>query len=294
MRQNRRHSTTITSLVLLVMFSFPFGGSAFALEPLPPDPTMLDVKLAGGQSQWGNARSLHGLNVVTFRWKTSASNAAYGVWEIMDYEPAPNGLNEQPFAKGSVPLPPAGQFGQFTVDFAQLQQQHQDKIPASAPASAKHYYIRLVPWTSGGTILAGAISPAVRISYGSNSGFQAGGSNLTIVVKVTDVRVTPNQISLLGPGILGVYLTASKPCSLLVKLSLSAPAFDSDHNPSFASGTVENSVHVSSFHTKHYVGLFDLKGEAHYYYIIEVTDKDGHKAFIQGDFEMGKLRTPRG
>ena len=146
-----------------------------------------------------------------------------------------------------------------------------------------------MPWIANGTH-SWAISPAVRISYSSR--LQEGGSNLTPILKVTDVQISPNKISLLGPGILGVFLTISKPSSLFVKLSLSAPGSDSDHNPSFTS--IENSLFVSSFHTKHYLGLFDLKGESHYYYIIEVTDKDGHKAFIQGDFEMGKLLTPRG
>lgn len=292
MKQDRRPATTITSLVLLVLLSFPLGSSAFALEPPPPTQTWLEIKMPGGQSQWGSALNLHELNLVTFRWKTNAPNTAYGVWEILDYEPAPNGVNEQPFATKHVDLAPQpGQFAQFRIDFAQLQQQHPDKIPASAPATAKNYYVRLVPWTSNGTH-SWAVSPTVRISYSSR--FQKGGSELTSVLKVTDVRVSPNQISLLGPGILGVYLTISKPSSLFVKLSLSAPAFDSSHNPRFDSGKVENSVFVSSFHTKHYVGLFDLKGEAHYYYIIEVTDKEGHKAYIQGDFEMGKLRTPRG
>jgi|SRR5437016_1919482 len=288
MKQNRRPST-ITSLVLLMMFSFPLG-SAFALEPAPPTQTSLEVKVPGGQSQWGSALNLHELNVVTFRWKTNAEHTAYGVWEIMDHEPAPNGVNEEPFATRHVdPAPQPGQFGQFRIDFAQLQQQHPDKIPARAPATAKNYYVRLVPWIANGTH-SWAISPAVRISYSSR--LQEGGSNLTPILKVTDVQISPNKISLLGPGILGVFLTISKPSSLFVKLSLSAPGSDSDHNPSFTS--IENSVFVSSFHTKHYVGLFDLKGETHYYYIIEVTDKDGHKAFIQGDFEMGKLRSPLG
>ena len=291
MKQNRRLSTVITSLVLSVMFSFPLGGSAFALEPAPPTQTWLEVKVPGGQSQWGSALNLHELNVVTFRWKTNAQNTAYGIWEIMDYEPAPNGVNDQPFASKHVPAPQPGQFGQFRIDFVQLQQQHPNKIPASAPATVKNYYIRVVPWIANGT-RSWAISPAVRISYSSR--LQEVGGVLTPILKVTEVQISPNRISLLGPGILGVYLTISKPSSLFVELSLSAPVSDADHNPSFASGTVEDSVFVSSFHTKHYVGLFDLKGESHYYYIIEVTDKDGHKAFIQGDFEMGKLRSPLG
>ena len=61
------------------MFSFPFGGSAFALAPAPPTQTWLEVKVPGGQSQWGSALNLHELNVVTFRWKTNAQNTAYGV-----------------------------------------------------------------------------------------------------------------------------------------------------------------------------------------------------------------------
>jgi hypothetical protein len=289
MKQNRRPSTTLTGLGLLLIISFPLAGSAFALEPAPPPQTLLEVKLPGGQNQWGSALNLHGLDVVTFRWKTNVEHTAYGVWEIMDYEPTPNGVNEQPFASKHVDLGQPGQFSEFRIDFAQLHHQHPEKIPASAPATAKNYYVRLVPWIANGS-RSWVISPAVRISYSSR--LQEGGSELIPDLKVTNVQISPNRISLLGPGTLGVYLTTSKPSSLFVKLSLSAPLFDSDHHPSF--GTVENSVFVSSFHTKHFVGLFDLKGESHYYYIIEVTDKDGHKAYIQGDFEMGKLRTPLG
>ena len=295
MRNKRENYAAFTILILSVVCFLPIAGSAFALNAgPPPDQTFLEVKESGGQIQWNTLRTIHSLHAITFRWKTSAPNTSYGEWQIMDYQPQPNGMNETPFATGNVPLAPAGQFKQFTIDFAQLQQQHPDMIPANAPGTAKYYYVRMVPWTSNTTI-AGSISPAVKIAYssgsGSGSGLQVGGGGPTIVVTVTDVQVSPNQLQVPTPGMLYVSAKTSKPSSLIVRLSQSAPVLDSNHNPSFASVMVENSVHVSSFHTKHFVGLFDLKGETHYYYVIEVTDKDGNKAYKQGDFLMGKLRS---
>ncbi|MEP6635078.1 MAG: hypothetical protein ABJB97_00030 [Acidobacteriota bacterium] len=275
--------------LLLVLLTGPVAFTARAACPALEKHTTLEVKQAAGEpNAWGTSRTIQSLQIVTLRWSTNVPNTAYGEWEI-----APNGMNEQPFAKGTVPLSQPGQFGQFTIDFAQLQQQHPDKIPANAPGTAKNYHIRLVPWSSSG-VIAAFISPAVKITYRSGQRLQEVGGTLTAVPQISDVRVSPNRIALLGQGILGVFLTISKPSSMIVRLSQSAPVFDSNHNPTFASGTEENSVYVSSFHTKHYVGLFDLLGETHYYYIIEVTDKEGHKAYTQGDFEMGKLRTPLG
>src|SRR5258705_10607749 len=100
-----------------------------------------------------------------------------------------------------------------------LQQQHQNKIRPSPPATAKNYYVRLVPWTSNGTH-SWAVSPTVRISYSSR--FQKGGSGLTSVLKFTDVRVSTNQISLLRPEIQGVYHIISMPSSQFVCYSLTA------------------------------------------------------------------------
>jgi hypothetical protein len=49
-----------------------------------------------------------------------------------------------PFAT-STPLdpPPSGQFDTFTIDFAQQQQSHPDKIPATAPAQSEFYSRRV-------------------------------------------------------------------------------------------------------------------------------------------------------
>jgi len=290
MRQNRRVVTACAILMLLVPCSRSSPSSAFALDPGPPDQTLLDVKHPGGQPLWTSSLIIRSLQSVTCRWQTSAANTAYGEWQIMDYQPQPNGLNETPFASGHSPLPQADGFRQFTLDFAQLQQQHPDKIPANAPATAKAYYVRLVPWTSN-TMIAGAISPAVKITYTSGRGLQPGGGTVRAALNIERSEISPNTINVFGPGLLGVFLTTSYPTSLHVRLSQSAPLLDSNLNPAFPSGTVENSVHVSSFHTRHCVGLFDLKGETHYYYIIEVTDKDGNKAYKQGDFLMGKLRS---
>src|SRR6267378_1010520 len=228
MRHNRRTINSLSILLLLVRLTGPVAFTARGASPPLEKHTTLEVKQAAGEpNPWDTSRTIQSLQIITLRWSTNVPNAAYGAWEI-----APNGMNDQPLAKGTVPLPQPGQFGQFTIDFAQLQQQHPDKIPASAPFPAKNYYIRLVPWSSSG-VLAGHISPAIKITYSSGQSLQEGGATLTAVPQISDVRVSPNRIALLGQGILGVFLTISKPSSLIVRLSQSAPVFDSHHNPTF-------------------------------------------------------------
>ena len=146
MRHKRRTINSLSILLLWLLLPGPVAFTARAACPALEIHTTLEVKQAAGEpNAWDTSLTIQSLQIITLRWSTNVPNAAYGAWEI-----APSGMKDQPFAKGTVPLPQPGQFGQFTIDFAQLQQQHPDKIPASAPFPAKNYHIRLVPWSSSG------------------------------------------------------------------------------------------------------------------------------------------------
>lgn len=147
---NRRSVAAATALVLLVFCLSSIATLTVAFNP-GPDYTLLEVRQPVAQPAWSNSRTIHSLHDVTFRWKTDVPNTAYVEWQMLDYKPQPNGMFETPFATRKLMKPPSGQFQQFVIDFAQIQQQNPTKIPANAPATPKDYYIRLVPWNAGGT-----------------------------------------------------------------------------------------------------------------------------------------------
>ena len=189
MKHNRRTINSLSILLVSILLTAPVTFTARAASPALEKHTTLEVKQAAGEpNAWGTSRTIRSLQIVTLRWSTNVLNTAYGAWEI-----APSGMNEQPFAKGTVPVPQPGRFGEFTIDFAHLQQQQPDKIPASAPFPAKNYEVRLVPWSASGVLPH--VSPPIKITYSSGQRLQEGGT-LTAIPQITDAQVSPNRISL--------------------------------------------------------------------------------------------------
>jgi len=280
MKNNGRVVTTSAILMLLLLLScLQIARTTFAFNPAPlSGQTFLDVREAGGQNQWGNLRTIHSLHTVTFRWKTSAPNTAYGEWQMFDYKPQPMGMNETPFATANLGLPVPGEFQQFTIDFAQIQQQNPTKIPANAPANAKAYYIRLVPWTSGGAMIAGDISDVVKITY----------------VKSPPAPPDPPTIKYLFTWLHGHYVTldyvATKPVIPVVTVSTSAPGKDTKGNPEFGKKQIVSSAFpfLSGYDADGGVQLLNLKPKTHYHFIIMVKDVKGGVAYKTGEFTTEK------
>src|SRR5205807_2288118 len=280
MKNNRRVITTSAILTLLLLLScLQIARTTFAFNPAPlSNQTLLDVRGAGGQNQWGSSRTIHSLYPVTFRWKTSAPNTAYGEWQMMDYKPQPMGMNETPFASANLGLPVPGEFQQFTIDFAKIQQQNPTKIPANAPANAKVYYIRLVPWTSGGAMVAGEISDVVKITY----------------VKSPPAPPDPPTIKYVFTWLHGHYVTldyaATKPVIPAVTVSTSAPGKDAKGNPEFGKKQIVSSAFpfLSGYDADGGVELVNLKPQTHYHFIIMAKDEKGGVAYKTGEFTTAK------
>jgi hypothetical protein len=264
--------------LLLVPFSLPIARSASALDPGPQE-TSLDVRQPGGQSQWGNFRTIHALNAVTFRWKTDIQGVSNGEWQLFDYKPQSNGMNETPFARQCIGSPSA-QFQHFAMDFAQLRQQYPGKIPANAPATPRDYYVRVVPWTldCNTSAVAGPISDVVKITY----------------VKSPPAPPEPPTIKYLFTWLHGHYITldyfASKPVIPVVTVSTSAPGKDSKGNPEFDKNQIVSSAFpiLSGYDADGGVQLVNLQPRTHYHFIIMVKDEKGGVAYKTGEFTTEK------
>jgi hypothetical protein len=281
-----RHKPALFECSLALLILTFFIRIAVPAEPKYANPvpfvgnTVLDVRLSGGQPQWGNSRTLHALHTITFRWKTDVPNTAYGEWQLLDYKPQPNGMNETPFAKASVALPPSGQFQEFTIDFVQLQQQNPSKIPANAPAAGKDYWIRMVPWTAGGGAVAGQISAAIKLTY----------------VKASTPPPAPLTLNYVAEFWIGGHYVdigygANHPVAPLITISTSAPVKDANGNPVFdkQAKIVSSSIpFLSGYEDNGEVELRNLTPKTHYHYIVEAKDEKGQKAYKAGQFTTAK------
>lgn len=286
MTHNRRVMIACTILLLLVLSSLSIARSTFALNPeLLSNQTLLDVRQPGGQAQWGRTRTIHALHTVTFRWKTSAPGTAYAEWQIMDYKPAPNGsMNETPFARTVVAVPALGEFQPFTIDFAQLQQLHPNMIPAAAPANAKDYYLRLVPWKTMDMTdpanISGDISDTVKITY----------------VKSPPPQPDPptfdySAIFWTGGHYVDLGYSTNKPVIPIVTVSKSAPVKDAKGNPAFSKNAkivYASLPFLSGYEKDGEVELRNLRPKTHYHYIIMAKDENGQKAYKTGQFTTAK------
>ena len=277
MKNNRKVIGISAILTMLVLPCWPIARTASALNPgSPPAQTWLEVRQTGGQDQWDNSRTIHALHAVTFHWKTDISNTAYGQWQLLDYKPQPNGMNEHPFATSpDLPLPTPGEFQQFTVDWAQLQQQYTSKIPANAPANGKDYWIRLVPWTSGGAMVAGRISNAVKITY------------------VKSAPAPPDPPTFDYSAIFwaeghhaDLGYSTNKPVMPLVSVSTFAPTNDAKGNPTFGNHkpVFVSLPFLSGYEKDGEVELGNLTPKTHYHYIIQAKDEKGQFAYRTGEF----------
>jgi hypothetical protein len=286
MRPNR----LFVILIALLLITSSFGKITFAFNPVPPDNhTLLAVKQDNGQ--WGDARTIHSLTTLSFQWKSDVPNANYGQWQLFDYPPGPNDATAQPFAaSGPLTATPVNQFKPFTIDFAQIRQQHPDKFPSVPPATPKDCYVRMVPWKTQDTTnpanIAGHVSLNMKITYVSSTITGPGQGPTVIGVEITRADVSV-FCPIPAPGSIVAFVVSSKPSSLLFQVSETAPMLDPLQHPLFSSGTVAASEHIVSLNTRHLVGLYGLKVDTHYYYIIEAKDSAGNEAFTQGEFQTG-------
>jgi len=122
MRRNRRRIPIIITILAMVLSALSAIRHTSAIN-WNPDQTILEVKQPGAQAQWGTTRTIHALQLVTFRWKTDVPNTDYVEWQMLDYKPQPNGMGETPFATRKLKKMPAPDFQEFTIDFAHQQQQ---------------------------------------------------------------------------------------------------------------------------------------------------------------------------
>ena len=285
MTRNRRVITACTILTLLVLFSLSIARSRFALNPAPPsNQTLLDVRQPGSQPQWDSTRTIHALHTVTLRWKTSAPNTLFAEWQILDYKPQPNGLNETPFARATVAVPAPGEFQQFTIDFVQLQQQHPGVIPAVAPAIAKEYYVRLVPWKTidmtDPANISGDISASVKITY----------------VKSPPPQPDPPTfdyaaVFFTGGHYVDLGYRTNKPVIPIVTVSISAPSKDAKGDPAFGKNAkiaFASLPFLSGYEKDGEAELRNLKPKTHYHYIIMAKDENAQKAYQTGEFTTAK------
>jgi len=275
MRNNLKGIAAATILMLLVVCSLPIARPTLAFDP-NPDQTWLDVRLPGAQPQWGNSRTIHALHSLTFRWKTDIATADHGRWQILDYKPQSNGMNENPFALSPLPLPLALQFQPFTIDFAQLQQQYPNKIPADAPVNGKDYWIRIVPWNADETMVAGPISDVVKITYVKSPPPPPNPPTFTFVAEFW-----------LGGHFVDIGYGTNKPVVPLITVSTSAPVTDAKGNPAFPKNAkiASSSLPILGGYEKDgEVELRNLTPKTHYHYIIEAKDEKGQFAYKTGQF----------
>ena len=244
-----------------------------------PDQTILEVRQPGTQAQWGSIRTIHALHTVTFRWKTDIPNTDYVEWQLLDYKPQPNGMSETPFATHKVKKMPAPDFQEFTIDFVNQQQQNPTKIPATAPSNAKNYWIRLVPWNAGGTMVTGPISDVVKIIY----------------VKEPPPPANPptidNAFAWPGGHYVDISYFANKPVLPLVTVSTRAPVKDGKGNPKFGANApiVATSLpFLSGYENEGEVELNGLKPKTDYHYIIQAKDEKGNFGYKTGEFTTKK------
>jgi hypothetical protein len=274
-------------VVILILLTLTISSIASASGPnLLDGHTLLAVKQANGQ--WGDSRTIHSLTTLTFEWKSDVPNTNFGQWQLLDYAPGPHDLTAQPFAvSGPLAASPANQLKQFTIDFAQMHQEHPDKVPAVASSAPKNFYVRLVPWKtqdmSDPANIAGHVSLNMKITLVSS--ISTGNGDEPGIV--TGFKIDSASVDIRCPVILAgaavAFVRTSKPSFLVFQVSESAPVLDSHQHPTFPLSAIAASEHVSSFNTIHLVALFGLKNETHYFYIIEVRDSVGHQTFSQGE-----------
>lgn len=257
-------------LILVLLYSLP--GVRVRSTTLPnPDQTILEVREASAQPTWVTSRTIHALHALTFRWKTDVAMTNYGQWQLLDYPPPPQDLMAQPFAQSNVgPAPLVGQFANFTIDLAALQQQYPNKIPPTPPAQAKDYYLRLVPWKTPEMTdpnnVAGKISINVKITY---------------VKSAAPPPVPPKFEYLTEFSIGGHYVTiaygTNKPVVPTVRIYEYAPGYTalvSEYHPP-----------ASRAYDDH--GEVELKGltpKTNYRYEMEVKDEKGQTSTQNGKF----------
>ena len=282
MRHKRKPMTALPILILLLC-SVAISLTAFAFKPGPMGPnTSLEVRQPGNQTLWGPSRTIHALHAVTFRWGTSVPNTNFGQWQLCDYKPAPQDLMAQPFAVGDPGMvPQAGGFTQFIVDFAQLQQQHPDKIPAQAPATAKDYYLRLVPWKTMAMTdpanVSGDISINIKITYVKSS-----------APPPIPPAIEHSTVSFKGGHFVILSYSANKPVIPIVMVSTFAPELNSKGYETFGTHKIDSASipFLSGYEKNGEVILKGLRPKTHYYYIIEANDekKLGPPTFATGEF----------
>jgi hypothetical protein len=279
MKNNRKVIRTSAILALLVLSWWPISRTASALNPGPPaDKTSLDVRLPGAQPQWGNLRTIHALHSLTFRWKTDIpmSLVDHGRWQVFDYKPQPNGMNETPFhiSDDQLPLLPAGSFKDFSINFAHLQHLYPNKIPANAPANGKDYWIRVVPWNSDET-MTGRISDVVKITYAKSPPPPPDPPTFDYAA----VFWTGGHYVNLGYG-------TNKSVMPLVTVSTFAPTNDAQGNPTFSNHkpVFVSLPFLSGYEKDGEVELRNLTPKTHYHYIIQAKDEKGQFAYQTGEF----------
>jgi hypothetical protein len=185
----------------------------------------------------------------------------------------------QPFAT-STPLnpPQSGQFDTFTIDFAQQQQAHPDKIPATAPAQPKDYYLRLLPWKTmdmtNPANVAGDISINVKITYVKDTSPNPG--PLTITSTSVDAGGTFGVIS----------FAATQPVVPLVSVSTFAPSKDAQGNPTFGRLRITSASlpFLGGYEKQGATQVSNLEPKTHYHYIVEAVNEKKEKAYKTGEF----------
>src|SRR6266567_2215128 len=277
MNKKKKSNAARIIVVFLVLFSIPNSKVRSTAAP-NPDQTILEVRQAGAQPAWGTSRTIHALHVLTFRWKTDVPMTNFGQWQLLDYPPPPQDLMAQPFATSNVgPPAPTGQFENFTIDFAAIQQQNPGKIPSTAPAQPKDYYLRLVPWKTMDMTdpnnVAGTISINVKITYVKSPPPPANPLSLDYVFDFT------------GGHYVDISYGANKPVVPIVSVSLKPPDKNAQGNPVFKGKIVGASVpFLSGYERDGEVELRGLTPKTHYHYIVEVKDEKGDKAYKTGQF----------
>jgi hypothetical protein len=115
----------------------------------------LEVQLLSGEfTKWGQALTVNAPRTVRFRWSTKRTDAAYARWEVSDKPfPPPSQTPKPPvLAEGwAGAAPEKGKVTTFNINFSQF-------APASPPAKAKKYYVRIRPVKkkpSGSAVSAG-------------------------------------------------------------------------------------------------------------------------------------------
>ncbi len=118
-------------------------------------------RYSGDMSEWRQSTDISSPHAVTFRWESKEAGATKGYYQVSEADLGVSTTTEtmlKAIARASLgSLPAAGSVKQFDIDFAAF-------APATPPAQAKTYYVRVITVDDQGH-LVGTPSASVQVLY---------------------------------------------------------------------------------------------------------------------------------